>query len=67
MMILHASFVLATLSKSQWNFLVEQHLRCSVVSIAAPEVGDCLCDVSACFLSRKTKKGKRVHKAQQIF
>lgn len=57
-MILYASFALAILSKSQRNFLVEQRLRRSVVSTAAPEVGDFLCDVSACCLSRE-KKGKR--------
>lgn len=57
-MVLCARFVLAILSKSQRNFLVEQYLKCSAVSIAASEVGDFLCDVSACFLSRK-KKGKR--------
>lgn len=58
MMILSASFLLAILSKSQRNFLAEKRLRCSAVSIAAPEVGYFLCDVSAGFLSRKNK-GRR--------
>lgn len=49
-MTLCASFVLA-ISKSQRNFLVELHLKCCAVSMAAPEVGGFLCDVSACFLS----------------
>lgn len=59
--------MLAILSRSQRSSLVEQHFRCSVISTAASEVDNFLCDVSPCFLSGEKggRGGEEEQRAQQ--